>query len=72
VPNIADAAADGSFGYQPLVPSIWNVFDRQGRWTGDVTMPARFLPTEIGADYVLGIARDADNVETVVMYRVER
>ena len=69
--KVADAGADGSYTTQPLVASTWNVFDTQGRWTMNVTMPARFSPTEIGADYVLGIARDADGVETVVMYRLE-
>ncbi|MEP6833411.1 MAG: hypothetical protein ABJB74_08450 [Gemmatimonas sp.] len=31
-------------------------------------MPASFLPTDIGVNYVIGIARDSDGVETVVMY----
>ena len=44
--------------------------DAAGRWLCDVTMPARFAPKEIGADYVLGVARDDDNVEAVVMYRL--
>ena len=52
----------------PLVPSVWSVFDAQGRWLGDVTLPARFSPMDIGADYVLGVARDEDGVETVAMY----
>jgi hypothetical protein len=50
------------------VPSRWSVFSSDGRWLSDVTMPARFLPADIGADYVLGVARDSDGVETVVMY----
>jgi hypothetical protein len=69
--KVADAGADGSYTTPPLVASTWNVFDTQGRWTMNVTMPPRFAPTEIGADYVLGIARDGDGVETVVMYRLE-
>ena len=39
-------------------------------WLGDVTMPARFSPTDIGADYVLGIARDEDLTPTVARYRL--
>jgi hypothetical protein len=48
------------------------VFDAGGRWLCDVTMPAHFTPMEIGADYVLGVASDADGVETVVRYGLDR
>jgi len=67
-PHLADAPGSGGLNSLPLVPSVWSVFDAQGRWLGDVTMPARFSPTDIGADYVLGVAVDADGVETVVRY----
>jgi hypothetical protein len=46
------------------------VFDASGRWLGEVAMPARFIPLEIGADYVLGRSRDTDNVTRAVMYRI--
>ena len=71
-PHVADAAWAGQLYGVPLVPSTWNVFDNQGRWLFDVLMPARFLVTEIGSDYVLGVARGADDLETVVMYRLVR
>ncbi len=54
------------------VPSPWSVFDAGGRWLGEVAMPARFIPLEIGADYVLGRARDTDGVARVVMHRLEK
>lgn len=54
------------------VPSKWSVFDAGGRWLGDVAMPPRFIPLEIGADYVLGRARDADDVPHAVMYRLKK
>ncbi len=66
--HLADAPGGGQFTTSPLVPSVWSVFDRAGRWLGDITMPAHFRPTDIGADYVLGIALDADGVQTVVQY----
>ena len=68
-PHLADAPASGALNAMPLVPSTWSVFDTDGRWSGDVTMPRRFKPTQIGASYILGIARDDDGVETVVTYR---
>lgn len=49
----------------PPANTHWDVFRLDGRWLGTVTMPPRFLPLEIGADYVLGLARDEDDVEQV-------
>lgn len=54
------------------VPSTWSVFDADGRWLGEVAMPPRFIPHEIGADYVLGRSREADNVTRAVMYRLDK
>lgn len=50
----------------------WSVFDPQGRWQGIVDMPAGFIAAEIGVDYVLGSAKDADDVPFAVMYRIEK
>lgn len=54
----------------PFLPSVWNVFSSEGKWLSNVEMPAQFLPTDIGSDYVLGVARDRDGVETVLLYRL--
>jgi hypothetical protein len=54
------------------VPSRWSVFDADGRWLGEVAMPPRFIPLEIGADYVLGRSRDASDRPHALMYRLER
>ncbi len=54
------------------VPSKWSVFDAGGRWLGDVAMPPRMIPLEIGADYVLGRSRDADDAPHAVMYRLDK
>lgn len=54
------------------VTSRWSVFDAGGRWLGDLPMPPRFIPVEIGADYVLGRSRDVDDVPHVMMYRLEK
>ena len=69
--HLADAPGAGALNTTPLVPSIWSVFDPAGRWLGDVTMPARFQPSDIGADYVLGMVLDADGVESIALYRLE-
>jgi hypothetical protein len=69
-PHLADAPLVGRLNSLPMIPSTWSVFDAKGRWLGDVTMPARFKPFEIGSDYVLGLFRDEDGVDTVVEYRL--
>jgi hypothetical protein len=50
----------------------WNVFDPEGELVGRVTLPERFNPVEIGADYVLGVGWDEMNVEYVRMYALTR
>lgn len=62
-----DAIGAGSLADTPAVPSTWSVFDVRGRWLGDVEMPARFQPFEIGTGYVTGVMR-ADGVNQVVIY----
>ncbi len=49
-----------------------SVFDADGRWLEDVTLPAHFTLTDAGADYVLGIWKDESDVEHVRMYELER
>ena len=53
-------------------PTTWRVFDRTGKWSANITLPARFNPMDIGTDYVLGLWRDEDDVEHVRMYRLNK
>ena len=66
-----DAIAAGSLSDVPAVPSTWSVFDVNGRWLGDVGMPAGFKPFDIGTDYVAGL-RWADSLRQVVVYGLIR
>ncbi len=58
--------------YDPLVGRAprWSVFNSEGVWLGVVTTAEGFRPLEIGTDYVLGVWRDADDVEHVRMYEL--
>lgn len=56
----------------PADPTPWSVFDREGRMVGRLETPARFLLLDAGADYLLGVQRDRDDVESVAWYRLER
>lgn len=48
----------------------WDVFDREGKLLGTVTLPARFRPTHVGDDFVLGVWEDDLEVQHVRMYRL--
>jgi hypothetical protein len=50
----------------------WSVFAPDGTWLADVTLPARFQPFEMGADYVIGATLGEDDVDHVSMYRIRR
>ena len=54
------------------VASKWDVIDQNGRWITSVDLPARFTPVEIGVDYIAGLARDADEIEQVHVYRLRK
>ena len=71
-PDLTGAPGCWCLAGMPTVQSKWSVFDPTGRWLGDVSMPARFIPLEVGADYVLGRSRGADDVPHAVMYRLEK
>jgi hypothetical protein len=48
------------------------VIGADGSWRASIQMPARFLPTAIGADWVLGIHRDEDGLGRVMKFGLER
>lgn len=63
---VAETTADAD------APTPWSVFDADGRMIGRAATPPRFRLTDVGADYLLGIATDEDDVEQVVWYRLDR
>lgn len=50
----------------------WSVFDPEGRLLGSLRIPPALYVLEIGRDYVLGRARDDNDVEHLRLYRLER
>ncbi len=48
----------------------WSVFDAEGTLRGTVELPPHLEPLDIGPDYVLGLWRDADDVEHVRLYEL--
>ena len=51
---------------------MWNVFDPEGRWMGDIEIPYGGYVYEIGVDYLLGVWVDELDVEQVRLYRIDR
>jgi hypothetical protein len=49
-------------------PSTWSVLAADGRWLGEVTLPARFRPTAVGHGWVLGIQGAAAGGASVRLY----
>ena len=52
--------------------NLWTVFDPEGRVEGFVEMPLDFEPSEIGEDYILGLAQDELGVERVQLWGLSR
>ena len=55
----------------PSAPVQWSVFNRQGDWIAEISLPARFVPYDVG-DHVTGVSFDQDEIERVVVYRVRK
>jgi hypothetical protein len=54
------------------VDRVWTVFDPEGRYLGDLTVPAGFNVFEIGPDVIIGRWTDDLDVEYVRLYRIEK
>jgi hypothetical protein len=51
---------------------MWIVFDRDGRYLGEVVTPYALTVHEIGADYLLGHMSDGRGAEAVYIYGLEK
>lgn len=58
--------------WDPARPTTWTVFDPDGRALGTVETPAGFDVQQVGADFMLGLARTDLDVEQVRRYRLDR
>ena len=51
---------------------MWDVFGPDGIFLGSMTLPERFRPIDVGVDYVIGLWTNADGVEYVRVYGLDR
>jgi hypothetical protein len=50
----------------------WNIFDPDGVWLGELSLPERFDLHAVARGRLFGVARDELDVETVQVFRVVR
>jgi hypothetical protein len=55
--------------WDPGTP-VFDMFDTDGRWLGEVNAPTGLDVHQIGDDFVLGVTRDENDVQYVVMHRL--
>lgn len=79
IPNVDDLLVDdegmvwvGSYRADASAPRLYHVYDTEGRFMARISMPAGIEVLEIGAGHVLGITRDALDVERVVLLQLTR
>ena len=66
-----ELGASEDFDMQNLGSDLWDVFDAEGRYLGEMTMPAKFTPVRVDGDAFWGIQRDEFDVQSVVRYRLQ-
>lgn len=62
----------GEWAPFPRVPRRWTVIGPGGQWLGEIVVPEGFSPLDIGPDWILGLERDALDVEHVTLRRLEK
>lgn len=79
LPFYSDAMVDLSgnlwvrgFEVPDVITPDWDVFDSAGNWLTTLPLPERFRPMQIGPDWILGVQRDEDGVESVVLRRLTK
>ena len=53
-------------------PSTWTMVARDGSASGSVTLPGGMRLLHVGRDFIVGMTRDADDVEHVVVHALTR
>jgi hypothetical protein len=53
-------------------PTVWDVFERSGRWLTTVTLPSRFTLLDVSGQLVLGLVANEDDEQGVRVLRLIR
>lgn len=65
---VEDYAGADRIAFDPARGRLWSVCTACGRWS----LPGEVTITEIGHDYVLGVAEDTTGAQHVVMFALHR
>ncbi len=60
----------GEFDPQNAGSPVWDVFDKDGKYLGAITMPDHFNPMRIKGNEVYGVWKDTDDVDHIRRIRV--
>jgi hypothetical protein len=71
-PDLFDRDVPMRYTPPPGDPEVWNVFDAEGRWLGEVRTPADLVVKDIDRDRVIGVWKDTLDVEHVRAYRLRK
>jgi hypothetical protein len=52
--------------------TTWSIFDQEGRWLSDLTVPEGWQILDIGSEYILVLVRDELDVERVRKHALHR
>lgn len=72
VGRMSEAVESEEFDVQDLGSPLWDVFDPEGRYLGEVRVPDRFQPLRLIDGVLWGIGRDEFDVQSIVGMRVLR
>jgi hypothetical protein len=62
----------GGFGRFPVRETIWDLYDAEGAYQGNVTLPSRFRAEAVNGTVVAGVWADELDVEYVLMFEAEQ
>jgi hypothetical protein len=64
--------AEGTFDPQDLGSTVWDVFDPEGRYLGELEFPGKFQPLRVHENRIYGVARDELDVQSLKGFEVVR
>ncbi|MGD2071684.1 MAG: hypothetical protein PVI57_23670, partial [Gemmatimonadota bacterium] len=70
--ELTGGAEEATFDPQDLGSTVWDVFDAEGRYLGEVEFPGRFQPLRVHGDRIYGVGRDAMDLQSLVAFDVVR
>lgn len=68
--ELTGGAEEATFDPQDLGSTVWDVFDAEGRYLGEVEFSGRFQPLRVHGDRIYGVGRDAMDLQSLAAFDV--